>query len=54
MKRDRNHEGYHDPTAGAAIRRASGERDGVTIRDSIMYRLGELESFKKAVAAFKR
>lgn len=54
MKRDRNHEGYHDPTAGAAIRRASREHKRAIVRDTLMYRLGELESFKKAAAAFKR
>lgn len=26
MKRDRNHEGYHDPTAGEAIRRVSEQQ----------------------------
>ena len=44
----KNHEGYHDPTAGKAIRRAHrakhrgrGERN----RHHFTYRLGELPGF---------
>lgn len=49
MKRDRNHEGYHDPTAGSAIRRASRRRKKVLEWSGLTYQLGELESFKEAV-----
>lgn len=45
MKRDRNHEGYHDPTAGKAIRRASRRYNGVVKRDRFTYRLEEVMSF---------
>lgn len=44
----KNHEGYHDPTAGKAIRRAHrakrrgrGERN----RRPLTYRIGELPGF---------
>ena len=44
----RNHEGYHDPTAGKAIRRASRNRRGVANRDIfkiLTYKLGEVPGF---------
>lgn len=53
MKRDRNHEGYYDPTAGAAIRSASRRYKGTMKCDTLMYCLGELRSFQKAVAALR-
>ena len=46
----KNHEGYHDPTAGKAIRRAGRFKrikKGVENRDTITYRLGELPGLKK-------
>ena len=49
MKRDRNHEGYHDPTAGKAIRRASRRHKGEPEWLCLTYQLGELESFREAV-----
>lgn len=45
MKRDRNHEGYHDPTAGRAIQRASRRRRGVVKRDALTYQIGEEPTF---------
>lgn len=43
----KNHEGYHDPTACKAIRKASGKRKkGIAKRGSILtYRLGEVPGF---------
>lgn len=48
MKRDRNHEGYYDPTAGKAIRRVSRQKLSQKWT-RLTYQLGELESFKEAV-----
>lgn len=53
MKRDRNHEGYHDPTAGAAIRSVSKERKDVNSIHTLTYCLGELKSFQRAAAALR-
>ena len=46
----RNHEGYHDPTAGKAIRRASRTRSRKKApnRQYLTYRLDELPGFRKA------
>lgn len=43
----KNHEGYHDPTAGKAIRRAhqAKRRGKSTISVPLTYRLGELPGF---------
>ena len=41
----KNHEGYHDPTAGKAIRRASRKRRGVVNRDPLTYKLSEVPGF---------
>lgn len=41
----KNHEGYHDPTAGKAIRRAHQSKRrarGSSFRRPLTYRLGEL------------
>lgn len=48
MKLNKNHEGYHDPTAGKAIRWASRKRRGVVNRDPLTYKLSEVTGFKKA------
>lgn len=44
----KNHEGYHDPTAGKAIRRAHGaKRRGRSERNRhpLTYRIGDLPGF---------
>ena len=44
----KNHEGYHDPTAGKAIRRAHRAKRrerGASFRGPLMYRIGELPGF---------
>lgn len=50
MKPHRNHEGYHDPTAGKAIRRAHrARRQGRQERGPLCYPLGEVKGFRTAV-----
>lgn len=46
--RDRNHEGYHDPTACRAVRRADRGR-GKRRNTHLTYQLKEIRSFRKAV-----
>lgn len=47
MRIYRNHEGYCDPTAGAAIRRTEKQREKKTRRiNRLMYLIGETKSFK--------
>ncbi|WP_346698970.1 hypothetical protein [Catenibacillus scindens] len=43
----KNHEGYYDPTAGKAIRRAQKEkvRWGKRKTQPLMYQIGELPEF---------
>ena len=41
----KNHEGYHDPTAGKAIRRAHRRKRSRTKKSGSTYRLGELPGF---------
>ena len=53
MSIDRNHEGYHDPTAGYAIRKAYRHRRGITKRYSLTYRIGESHSFQIAKEQWK-
>lgn len=46
----KNHEGYHDPTAGKAIRRADRSKrrkKGVSNRGTLTYRMEELPGLKK-------
>ena len=44
----KNHEGYHDPTAGKAIRRASRKRRVCVKLTPLTYKLSEVTGFKKA------
>ena len=53
MRIDRNHEGYIDPTAGQAIRRASRWRRGTTKCYSLTYRIEESHSFQLAREQWK-
>lgn len=52
MKKDRNHEGYHDPTASKAIRRV-GRRKRAKKQEQehkverLVYCIGDLEEFKR-------
>lgn len=41
----KNHEGYHDPTAGKAIRRAHRRKRTSAKLRPLTYRLGELPGF---------
>ena len=54
MKRDRNHEGYHDPTACQAIRKADEKpRESRFIQRRLYYHIGEMASFKEAVRSLR-
>ena len=41
----KNHEGYHDPTAGKAIRRAHRRRKTSSKVSRLTYRIGEVPGF---------
>lgn len=41
----KNHEGYHDPTAGKAIRRAHRRRRTRTKKSRLTYLIGEMPGF---------
>ena len=45
----RNHEGYHDPTAGRAIRNAAGKKQRRQVEKSyhLTYRLEEIRAFRE-------
>lgn len=47
MKSDRNHEGYHDPTASQAIRRADRNRKEAEECHGLAYQLQETRGFQK-------
>lgn len=50
----KNHEGYHDPTAGKAIRRADRVRQrgrGASFHRPLMYKVGDLPGFLISVVA---
>lgn len=47
MKRDRNHEGYHDPTAGKAIRKV--EKKKRKSGTGLAVAMGDLPVFWQAV-----
>lgn len=49
--RDRNHEGYHDPTACGAIRRADKRKRRGRKRPAFALRLSEAPGFKEAKRA---
>lgn len=55
--RERNHEGYHGPTACRAIKRADRQRRRKTSRKAVAsvlsYTLGELLCFKQILAYFR-
>lgn len=51
MKYETNHEGYHDPTAYRAIRRAEGQHCKNCTAECLRYQIGELRSFRRAVRA---
>lgn len=45
---DRNHEGYHDPTASQAIRRVDRSRKGLLYNTvALTYQLQETRGFQK-------
>ena len=41
----KNYEGYSDPTAGKAIKKA-GKKTGKKKRERLAYSIGEIEAFK--------
>lgn len=43
---NKNHEGYHDPTACEAIRRAEKQRKKKKNSSRLTYRIGEAKGFK--------
>lgn len=49
--RDRNHEGYHDPTASEAIRRADSRHKKYK---RLTYLLGKTMGFQEAAAKARR
>lgn len=49
----RNHEGYCDPTAGLAIRHVMSYEKKRKRQGRLTYLLGELYSFRRAVAMMK-
>ncbi len=55
--RERNHEGYHDPTACRAIKRVDRQRRRKTSRKAaesvLSYTLGELLCFQQILAYFR-
>lgn len=55
--RERNHEGYHDPTACRAIKRADKQRWRKTSRKAaesvLSYTLGELLCFQQILTYFR-
>lgn len=48
MKSNRNHEGYHDPTAYGAIRRVSGFEKDVSKDYHLQHRISETRGFMDA------
>ena len=50
---DRNNEGYHDPTAGKAIRKVHRRRRSIPKRDGLTYRLEEVKGFQSALKALR-
>lgn len=54
MKHETNHEGYHDPTACRAIRRAERKHRRNYAAECLTYQIGELRSFQRAVRTLNR
>ena len=51
---NKNHEGYHDPTACEAVRRVSREQKRQVSDDChLYYKLADLRSFQAAIAVMK-
>lgn len=48
MRPDRNHEGYHDPTASKAIKRTDRGRKEAVIYRGLTYPLREARGFQEA------
>ena len=46
MVSNRNHEGYHDPTACEAVRRSHKQQNN---KPSLRYRIGEVEPFRNSI-----
>lgn len=42
---NKNHEGYHDPTASKAIRRANRKRMRKAKRERLTYKFSEVQGF---------
>lgn len=54
VKRDKNHEGYHDPTACEAIRRTRKRRNRGRKRAIMKFKIGETEAFCEAVNSIQK
>lgn len=55
MSLNRNHEGYHDPTACFAIRRVDRGKNRVRRNiATLTYQLGEIPDFRKVKESIKR
>lgn len=51
---DRNHEGYHDPTASEAIRRADRSRSEISGSGHLTHELRKVRGFHTAQTALKK
>lgn len=54
MRQDRNHEGYHDPTACLAIKRISGHLKEKGKDYHLTYEIRETRSFQEAKTIMER
>lgn len=50
----KNHEGYHDPTAGRAIRNVSRERERERTSYHLTYRLEEIRGFRECLDTLRK
>ncbi|MGN0263950.1 MAG: hypothetical protein ACI4DX_06130 [Oliverpabstia sp.] len=55
MISNRNHEGYHDPTACIAIRRADRRKNGVRRNTATLtYQMEEMQVFQRVKVSIQR
>lgn len=55
MSLNRNHEGYHDPTACIAIRRADRRKNRVRRNAATLtYQMGEMQVFQRVKVSIQR
>ncbi len=53
MRLDKNHEGYHDPTAGAAIRKAERSHRDAPNWEHLTYQKREVKGFMEVRARLR-